>query len=76
MVCLFCGITRDRAVFPQQHARVSGGVLTIEMQEIESVVDEPHPVRAIAGGLGLRKARQAVTPNAWNRLKSPKRGRR
>ena len=42
----------------------AGGVLAIEMQEIEDVVDEAHPVRAIACGLGLRKARRSVIANA------------
>jgi hypothetical protein len=44
--------------------RKTGGIPAVEMQEIESVVDEPHPVRAVARGLSLRKAGQSVIANA------------
>jgi hypothetical protein len=43
--------------------RQTGCVPPIQMQKIESVVDERHPAFTIARGLGLRKARQSVVAN-------------
>ena len=44
--------------------RPTGSITTIEMQEIEDVVDQPHSSRAVARGLRLRKARQSVVADA------------
>ena len=41
-----------------------GGVPTVEMQKIEGVVDKAHAALAVACGLRLRKARQAILANA------------
>ena len=41
-----------------------GGVPTVEMEKIESVVDKAHAALAVARGLRLRKAGQAILANA------------
>jgi hypothetical protein len=39
-------------------------VLTVEMQEIESVIDEPHPALAVGRSLGMGEARQSGVVDA------------
>src|SRR5271168_2864988 len=43
--------------------RQAGSVSPVKMQKIESVVDEAHAALAVARGLGLRKAGQAIVTN-------------
>ena len=44
--------------------RQVGGVSTVKMEKIEGVVDKAHAALAVARGLGLRKAGQAIVANA------------
>ena len=44
--------------------RQAGGVAAVEMQKVESVVDEPNSALAVARRLSLRKAWQSIVSDA------------
>jgi hypothetical protein len=52
---------KERLALDQRQA---GGVPSVEMQKIESVIDEADAAFAVARGLSLRKAGQAIVANA------------